>query len=204
MNSGDWPRRVGDRGNCASAELCRGSIDPELRTIGDPELLNRPYLAMLTSRKPPPDLLLPTFDLFRRLREERIPVAGGFHGPLERSCLRLLLRGRQPVLICPARTLKRFRVPLGWTDAVRARRLLIVSELPDRWTRPSSRSAELRNDTLTRLASRIFVVSANPGSRTFERALRVMDAGKPVLCFDHPANRELLIAGARSVEPRRR
>jgi predicted AAA+ superfamily ATPase len=46
--------------------------------------------------------VLRTFAL--ALREAGIPVIGGFHAPMEKECLDLLLRGTQPVVICPARS----------------------------------------------------------------------------------------------------
>ena len=30
-----------------------------------------------------------------------VPMIGGFHTPMEQECLEVLLRGQQPVVICP-------------------------------------------------------------------------------------------------------
>jgi HEPN domain-containing protein len=34
-----------------------------------------------------------------------VTVVGGFHAPMERECLTILLRGAQPVILCPARNI---------------------------------------------------------------------------------------------------
>jgi len=33
-------------------------------------------------------------------------VISGFHTPAEKECLRILLRGAQPIIICPARSIE--------------------------------------------------------------------------------------------------
>lgn len=175
-----------------------------LRVIGEPRLLELPHLALLSARRIPPDLLLPTLDRCRLMREEAPSIIGGFQSPLERFALEILLRGRSPVVVCPARTLAGMRIPLRWRAHVAVGRMAVTSDLPERWRRPTTRSGELRNRLVTGLAARIFVVQASPGTRTFRLALESMDHGKVVECFAHPANRELMLVGAEPVplEPR--
>jgi hypothetical protein len=55
--------------------------------------------------------ILQTLDLAQQLRDAGVPVIGGFHSPMERECLRILLRGSQPIIVCPARRLQGMRVP---------------------------------------------------------------------------------------------
>ncbi len=49
-------------------------------------------------------ILLPAYDLTLALRGPEQAVIGGFHTPLERECLEILLRGSAPITIYPART----------------------------------------------------------------------------------------------------
>jgi hypothetical protein len=44
------------------------------------------------------------------LRGAGIPIIGGFHSPMEKECLDLLLRGQQPIVICPARSIQGMRI----------------------------------------------------------------------------------------------
>jgi hypothetical protein len=46
---------------------------------------------------------------------------------MERECLALLLRGTQPVIVCPARSIGRMRIPAAWKEATARGRLLALS-----------------------------------------------------------------------------
>ena len=48
------------------------------------------------------------------LRDAKIAVISGFHSPLEKDCLELLLRGDQLIVICPARNIENMRMPAAW------------------------------------------------------------------------------------------
>ena len=50
----------------------------------------------------PGGVVIKTYDAVRELRDAGVFVAGGFHSPVERGCLDFLLRGAQPVVLCPA------------------------------------------------------------------------------------------------------
>ena len=54
----------------------------------------------------------------------------GFHSPVEKECLRILLRGDAPVILCPARGLLQ-RLPAPWAIAVTGGRMLILSVCND-------------------------------------------------------------------------
>ena len=54
-------------------------------------------------------------------------MIGGFQTPMEKEYLRLLLRGSQPVVICPAPCIENMRVPIEWRPAFYEERLLILS-----------------------------------------------------------------------------
>jgi hypothetical protein len=72
-------------------------------------------------------LILDTYDLASALRDAGIPVIGGFHSPMERECLDLLLRGKQPVVVCPARSIHRMRISKLWKAPLDDGRRLIPS-----------------------------------------------------------------------------
>ena len=46
----------------------------------------------------------------KELRVSDITVISGFHSPMERECLNILLRGKQSVIICPARSIEGMRI----------------------------------------------------------------------------------------------
>jgi predicted Rossmann fold nucleotide-binding protein DprA/Smf involved in DNA uptake len=71
---------------------------PERITLlGDPEILTKKKTAFFCSSKCPGDLIIKTYDLAKKCRDDGITVIGGFHSPMEQECLTMLLRGKQPV-----------------------------------------------------------------------------------------------------------
>jgi hypothetical protein len=87
-----------------------GAADGPLALLGNPDLLGRPLLALFCSRRCPGSVILKTYDAAKALRAAGIAVIGGFQTPVERDCLAILLRGEQPVVICPARSLAGMRL----------------------------------------------------------------------------------------------
>ncbi len=174
-------------------------IKSGLQAIGNSEILNLEYTALFCSIRCPGDLILKTYDLARAMREAQTPVIGGFQTPMEKECLRLLLRGNQPVVVCPARGIDNMRVPRDWRPAIAERRLLVLSPFPPSQRRPTVKLAAQRNDMVVTLSSRVFIAYAALGGKTEELARKVADSGKPILTLDSPANANLLELGARVV-----
>ena len=69
-------------------------------TIGI-SILDADLTALFCSGQFPGDVILKVYDLSRAMRDAGVPVIGGFLSPMEKECLRLLLRGRRPVVVCP-------------------------------------------------------------------------------------------------------
>jgi len=102
----------------------------------------------------PGDVILRTYDLVRALRDAGVATVGGFHTPMEKECLTLLLRGRQPVIGRPAGH-RGERVPFDWKQRLAEGRLLIASPL--RRSPPShAESSRVRNLFVAQLAGAVF------------------------------------------------
>jgi hypothetical protein len=169
----------------------------EVTAISDPAVLRHHKLALFCSTRCPGRLVLRTYDLAQALRDAGQVVVGGFHSPMEQECLALLLRGKQPVIVCPARAIDDFRVPADWRSAIAAGRLLVLSPFEAKHRRVTVELAERRNRFVAALADEVFVAYAAAGSRTEAFAREVAAAGKPLLTLDDPDNAPLLALGAR-------
>ena len=178
------------------------SLPPETAYQGNINLLDEPLTALFCSNRCPGDLILKTYDLARTMRDTGVPVIGGFQTPMERECLRLLLRGSQPVIVCPARGIDNMRIPRGWRPALDEGRLLVLSRFPVTVRRPTAELAAQRNDLVAELAQRVFIAHAAPGSKTEAFARKLAESGKPLLTLDSPANANLVLIRARVVGPR--
>jgi len=169
---------------------------PRIATLGNRDHLDLRLLGFFCSAKCPGNLILDTYDLARALRDAGIPVIGGFHSPMERECLDLLLRGKQPVVVCPARSIQRMRVPPTWKPALEAGRLLVLSPFAERYRSATAELAVRRNQFVAALSETIFVVHAAAGSKTEQLCRELLDDKRRLLAFDREENRNLLDLGA--------
>ena len=176
---------------------------PKVESKGNLRLLDEPLTALFCSNRCPGDLILKTYALARALRDAGAPVIGGFQTPLERECLRLLLRGAQPVVVCPARSIDNMRIPRNWRPALDGGRLLVLSPFPATARRPTVELAAQRNDLVADLAQRVFIANAAPGSKTEAFAHKLADTGKPLLTLDSLSNANLGEMGADVFDPAR-
>ena len=125
------------------------------------------------------------------MRDAGVTVIGGFQTPMEKECLRLLLRGNQPVVICPARGIDNMRLPRDWRGPLNEGRLLVLSSFPETVRRPTAESAAKRNELVASLAIQVFIAHAAHGSKTESFARKLAAAGKSLLTLDSPANANL-------------
>ena len=177
--------------------------EPTLHTTGDAAILDRPKVALFCSVKCPGRLILDTYDLANRFRDEGITVIGGFHSPMEQDCLRILLRSPHRVIWCLARSLLR-QIPAKPVDcraAVTEGRLLLVSPFPGTVRHATAKTAIARNRLVAEMASVIVVAHAAPGSKIEALSRELLAAGRPIYTFDHPANAALIKAGAQVITP---
>jgi predicted Rossmann fold nucleotide-binding protein DprA/Smf involved in DNA uptake len=168
-------------------------------TIGSLEILNEKLVALLCSKKCPGDIILRTYDLARALRDSQIPVIGGFHTPMEKECLDLLLRGKQPVVVCPARGIEGMRIPVAWRPPLEDGRLLVLSPFEGKHRRVTADLSERRNRMVAVLANTIVVAHAAPGTKTEELLLELLRQGKRVLVLESSYNRHLAERGLKTV-----
>jgi len=167
--------------------------------IGDVKILSNPLLGLLCSIRCPGRVIVQTYDLARALRDAGVPVIGGFHSPMEKECLDFLLRGKQPVVVCPARSITNMRIPSAWRKACVEGRLLILSPFAPKHKRISAMLAEKRNKFVSFLADQFFVPYATPGSKTEQLCLNVLSAGKQVYTFESEKESIIVRAGAMPV-----
>jgi predicted Rossmann fold nucleotide-binding protein DprA/Smf involved in DNA uptake len=169
--------------------------------IGNLEILDRPLLGFFCSARCPGNVIIETYDMVLALREAGVPVISGFHSPMEKECLNLLLRGRQPVVICPARSILRMRIPAAWQQPLAQRRLLIISPFEANQRRVTAALAEQRNRFVAALASEVLVAYAGPGTKTVQLCDALLASGTGVRVVDIPDHARLIKNGAVPLQP---
>jgi predicted Rossmann fold nucleotide-binding protein DprA/Smf involved in DNA uptake len=184
----------------AATQYWADSALPTISAIGNPKLLQQPTLAIFCSVKCPGDLILQTYDLARNLRDTKISTISGFHSPMEKECLMLLLRGTQPIVHCPARSLDKMRLPKEHKTAIQSDHLLILSPFHSNQSRMTAMLAQKRNYFVAALADAVFIAYASPDSKTEDLAKQVVAWKKPLLTFTSNDNQNLMNLGAKAIE----
>ena len=141
-------------------------IDWQGRTLwshGNAALFDQPLDALLCSKACPGAKVIQAMDLAQRWRAENRAVISGFHTLVEKECLRIFLRGPQPIIICPARGLDPFKLPVDWQNKFQRGELLLVSPFASTIRRPTLETAETRTRLLFALAQRHTIIHATPG-----------------------------------------
>lgn len=177
-------------------ERLDGEISPCLYVLGDTAILTHCFLGLICSVQCPGGIILKTLDAVRLLRDAGIAVIGGFHAPMERECLDLLLRGTQPVVYCAARGLAGLRLGKEARAVLREGRLLAVSPFAEDVRRATAERALRRNALVANLARTLLVPYAVPGGKVWETVLTSLDRGQRVLTFADEENAALIAAGA--------
>lgn len=172
-----------------------------LSCIGNPDILQSKTLAVFCSNKCPGNIILKTYELLRQLRERGITVISGFHSAIERECLNILLKGRQSVIICPARSIEGMRIKPEYRKPLEDGRLLILSPFSGKEKRISSDRAVKRNYFVAALATAIFIPYAAPGSKTETFCRELLKWGKRVYTTDAEKNTSLIETGIKTISP---
>jgi hypothetical protein len=130
---------------------------------GNSELLRIPLTALLCSKACPGAKIIEAMDLAQHWRAENRAVISGFHTAVEKECLRIFLRGPQPLVICPARGIDPFLLPAEWQQKFKRGEILIVSPFDSSIRRPTKETAEIRNHFIIDLAANVTIIHAAPG-----------------------------------------
>lgn len=160
-------------------ETSGGSADE----LGDEAVLNSRKLAVICSQKCPGDVILKTYDFARLVRGSGIAIVSGFHSPIEKDCLPILLRGPGSVIIVQAHRLSTTRLPMAWQKAIDSQRLLLLSPFGEKNKRVTAELAAERNRFVAAISDEVLIPYAAPGSKTEALALQVIASGKPLYTF---------------------
>jgi hypothetical protein len=96
------------------------TVAGEADAVGEGSLLARRKLSLICSRKCPGHMILKTYDFARLVRSSGIAVVSGFHSPIKKDCLPILLRGPGAVIIVQAHRLSTSRLPREWQETIKS------------------------------------------------------------------------------------
>src|SRR5512143_994423 len=184
------------------SELRRYPIDqaPErIAVLGNLDILKEKKTAFFASSKHPADMISKTCDLVKKWRDDGVTVISGFHSPLEKECLAILLQGRQPVIVCPARSIEAMRLKAEFRTPLGEGRLLFLSPFPAKKRRMTAKTASIRNRFAAAMAEEVFVAHAEEGGKIEALCRELATGTKPLMTFAGGSNANLLALGAKPV-----
>jgi len=150
-----------------------------LTALGNLELLTLTKTALFCSARCPGSEILPTYDQAAKWRDAGRCVISGFHSPVEKECLQILLRGDAPVILCPARGMLG-RLPAQWAIVAASGRMLLLSCFPNATRRVTTELAARRNDFVAALADEVYIAHATASGQVAAMINRVRSWGTPI------------------------
>jgi len=168
-----------------------------IAALGNVAVLKEKKTAIFCSSKCPGDLIIKTYDLAKKWRDDGVTVLGGFHSPVEQECLTILLRGKQPVILCPARSIEGMRIKEEYKGPIEEGRLLIVSASDKKERRITSETSQLRNRFVAAIADEIIIAHAEPSGKTEQLCREAQTWAKNIYTINSEYNWNLIALGFR-------
>jgi len=134
--------------------------------IGNIQLLKIPKTALFCSKICPGEAILQAITKAQEWRDNGRCIISGFHSPVEKECLKILLRGMQPIIICPARSIEKMRISKEWIEGIESGHILIISPFNYTKHRLTEKQSEERNELVAALADEIYFAHISKGSNT--------------------------------------
>jgi len=159
------PQRIsqGDDGYPDRLILRLGTDAPPAFTIVGPLApLSSSLAAFLCSKETPGATILKAFDQAAAWRDAERCVISGFHSPLEKQCMDILLRGKQSIVMALARGIGALRLPAAQRKALEEGRLTIISPFSATERRVSAELAGQRNRLVAALADEVVFAYVSP------------------------------------------
>lgn len=166
---------------CLTERMGQNAPD-ELQFIGPISFLSQNLTCFFCSIDTPGKAILKTYDTIGQLRDKGVTIISGFHSPMEKECLRILLRGNQPIIICPARSLSKMRITVECRDAFNSGRILFISPFIEKPHRATKESAMYRNGFVAALSSAAFIPHVSPNGEASRIANLLRNWEIPFLC----------------------
>ena len=153
-------------------------------------------VAFFCSNACPGDVILKAQDWANARTPQCTPVVGGFHTPVEREVLRILLRAQAPVIFVLARSLVGWRASPTIRGAIAGGAVQVISPFGRDDRRTTRETADRRNQHILTICSEALFAHASPGGKTEALAENARSAGLPITTLPSPSNSNLVDLGA--------
>lgn len=173
----------------------------DLMFVGSKGLAANVWTTFLCSVRCPGSLILNSYDLAKKWCDVGQPVIGGFHAPVEREVLRILLRSTTPICVVVAHGLPK-QIPPEFKKPIDDGRMILASPFDGRTKRATAETALKRNLIISALAEKVFVAYAAPGSKTETLCHTISKWKKPCFTFPSQYTENLVNMGFTVIDPK--
>jgi predicted Rossmann fold nucleotide-binding protein DprA/Smf involved in DNA uptake len=129
--------------------------------LGNQDILKHYKIGFLCSRSCPAEIVLKSYEWAKQQRELGNCIVCGNHSQIEKDVFDILLKGKQPLILVLARSMKN-----RWSSAIKNAlmedRLLIVSPFQENAIRVTSLKAEKRNRLILSMSGETYVPYYQP------------------------------------------
>ena len=165
---------------------------PKLWGLGEPAILERKLLGIISARQIDSDLALKSSQLLKQLASlKEVSFVSGWHSPLEEEALNILLAQGAAIVYCVPKSLYRFVPSAGVKDRVSQGKALLLTHCSPGAKRISRDTSLRRNELVVVLAAALLVLSAPQGSASLKVAKSALRYGKPVMTPEHRLFRDV-------------
>ncbi|RMH96344.1 MAG: hypothetical protein D6681_12325 [Calditrichaeota bacterium] len=166
------------------------------RVYGDSRLLTLPGVAVYASRQAPEAVMSAATAFFHHLMKLPIAIGGGWQSPLEKRLLQSWEEhDAAGIIFFLAKSYAAFTLTGRLKQAIGAGQLAVVEPAVSS-ERIQRQGVEIRDRLMEDLLSRHLFLYIHPGGRLQARCKHLLNAGKQVFLFNHPANAEFFHSGA--------
>jgi len=162
------------------SQWLKAGAPSRLYYIGDIGMIMQPMTGLFSSIRCPSSLIIKAQDIAKELGNNCIHVISGFHSPIEKEMLRILIRGKGSIVLCPARGLNGIRLSPELQQVFKENRLLIISAFNNRVIRSNKEYAMQRNLIVAAIAEKVVVIHSEPGGNIESLSKIIQAWGKTI------------------------
>jgi len=143
-----------------------------LSYFGNKNILKKHKTTFLCSRKCPSYIIIKSLDWARDKKNDEDCIISGFHSRIEKDVFNILMKGKQPIILVLARGMKK-HWPAEIKKAIEEERLLVISPFDKDIKYITQKTANIRNELMTKIAEEIFIAYYTPNGNLHELVRKI-------------------------------
>jgi len=161
----------------------------QFETRGNIELLSQNRIAVFASKETAQQLFTPSYELFKKLIQNPVSIASGWHAPLEKDLLDLCT-ARMPanIIYYSAKDIGQIKQSPLLTALEKEQKLLVVSA-QSKQARASKTGVDKRDELLLSQIKKVLFFYIAPGGRLEEYFNMLLKGDYEIFLFEHKLNK---------------